>query len=335
MDWTDILQLLPNFALALLALIIALIIWTVWRAIAPAAPGLSLGYYEIVGRQYGSKIIRRIKGTLVDSTEFFLTSVEDKFIQFLKEDLEALMRKQGNPDSNLKELVEKLDEETVKLSRYIRIVVTREKLFAKHVIIQYKYVDKPINAYAAYDPHSKFSLGFGFLTQGVITGVIHTVPTPYRIARLGKVQAHIFIPDVSEISEVSEISRKERGMEVPEYLAKLALYAPAYVELTEQLKAKDEMVKEAKRERQKADKQLAAHATLVDSLITAVQGFTTKFKPGQDLLTGKGFTLMDFITIAFPTAVGCLLSEHVGVPPIAGVLIGMLLGAFFVFRRTG
>lgn len=326
MDWTDILQFLPNLALGLLALIIILIVWAVWRAIAPAAPGLSLGYYEIVGRHYGSKVIRRIKGTLVDSTEFFLSRVEDQFFRLIKEDLEALMKKQSNPDQSLKELVEKLEKGgELRISNFIRIVFTREKLFTKHAIIQYKHVDKPLNAYAAYDPQAKFSLGFGFLAQGVITGVIYTLPTPYTIAKLGKVHVHVFIPDAPE---------DEPSVEIPEHLAKLALHAPAYVELSEQLKAKDEMLREAKRERQKVDKQLAAHATLLDSLITAVQGFTTKLRSGEGLIGGKPFDLMDFITIAFPTVLGCLIAEAADVPAVAGALMGLLIGGFFVFRRT-
>lgn len=326
MDWTDILQYLPNLALGLLALIIILIVWAVWRAIAPAAPGLSLGYYEIVGRHYGSKVIRRIKGTLVDSTEFFLSRVEDQFFRFVKEDLEALMKKQSNPDQSLKELVEKLEKSgELRISNFIRIVFTREKLFTKHAIIQYKHVDKPLNAYASYDPQAKFSLGFGFLTQGVITGTIYSIPVPYTIAKLGKVHAHIFIPDAPE---------GEPEKEIPEQLAKLALYAPAYVELTQQLKSKDEMIRELRRDREKTNKQLAIHAAALDSAATAVQGFTTKAKLGQ-MLMERGFDLMDFITVAFPTVIGCLVAEAVNVPAVAGSLIGLLIGGFFVFRRLG
>lgn len=326
MNWIDFFQWIPNLAIAFLVLIIALAVWFIWRAIAPAGPGISLGFYEVVGRYADQKLIKRLKGTFVDATPHFVNQqVETGFFRFLKEDIDTVINKTVQPSEELKALSEFLENETPRLSDYVKVIVTREKIFTKHALIQYKYVDKPLNAYAAHDPQAKFSLGFGFLTQGVITGEIHTLPTRYEIPRLGKFHVHLFKPDAPP---------NEPARDPPEYLAKLSLYAPAYVELTQQLKAKDEILKESKRERQKADKQLAAHSTLVDSLLTAIQGFTTKYKPGE-AIAGRGFDLMDFVTIAFPTLLGYVIAESMGIVPIVGVFFGLFLGAFLVFRRAG
>ncbi|MGB9672069.1 MAG: hypothetical protein ACPLZY_02865, partial [Candidatus Norongarragalinales archaeon] len=304
-----------------LALIIALAVWMIWRSIAPAAPGIGLGYYEVVGRHGGQKLIKRIKGTLVDATALFLSpEIESAFLQILKEDIKEMLTRTNDADlSSLSKALEKAD---IRLADYVRIVVTREKLFTKHVIVQYGYVNNPLNAYAAYDPQAKFTLGFGFLTQGVITGKMHTLPQPWQLYKLGKVQVHLFKPDPL---------KEDNEKTAPEWLAKLSLYAPATVELKQVLKAKDEELKEKERELLKVGKERAANATKVDGLLTAIQGFTTKLTP--EGLEGKKFALGDFVTVAFPTVVGYLIAEAAGMSPLAGTVVGMFLGGYIVFRK--
>ncbi|MEM3761057.1 MAG: hypothetical protein QXZ02_08135 [Candidatus Bathyarchaeia archaeon] len=319
MDGINFFEWIPNIAIGLLAFIIVLAVWMIWRNIAPAAPGISLGYYEIIGRYAGQKIIKRIKGTLVDATALFLNpQIENAFLEILKEDINEI-------ESRTKEKLDDVKKalQNTNLSNTCRIIVTREKMFTKHVLIQYGHVDKPLNAYAAYDPQSKFTLGFGFLTQGVITGEIHTLPQPWQIYKLGKVHVHLFKPDASK-------SDSEKNP--PEHLAKLALYAPATVELTQIIKAKDEQLKEKQRELLKAGKEKSAQATLVDGLLTAIQAFTTKLKPEEAIL-GKGFDVMDFVTLALPTLLGYVIAENLGTTPLVGVFFGLFIGAFIIFRK--
>jgi len=319
MDGIDFFEWIPNVAIGLLAFIIVLAVWIIWRNIAPAAPGISLGYYEIVGRYAGQEIIKRIKGTLVDATALFLNpQIENAFLEILKEDVNEIEARTKEKMDDVKKALENAN-----LSNTCRIIVTREKMFTKHVLIQYGYVDKPLNAYAAYDPQAKFTLGFGFLTQGVITGEIHTLPQPWQIYKLGKVHVHLFKPDTL---------KNESEENPPEHLAKLALYAPATVELTQIIKAKDEQLKEKQRELLKAGKEKSAQATLVDGLLTAIQAFTTKLKPEEGVI-GKGFDLMDFVTLALPTLLGYLIAENMGTNPLVGVFFGLFLGAYIIFRK--
>jgi len=319
MDGIDFFEWIPNVAIGLLAFIIVLAVWIIWRNIAPAAPGISLGYYEIVGRYAGQKIIKRIKGTLVDATALFLNpQIENAFLEILKEDVNEIEARTKEKMDDVKKALENAN-----LSNTCRIIVTREKMFTKHVLIQYGHVDKPLNAYAAYDPQAKFTLGFGFLTQGVITGEIHTLPQAWQIYKLGKVHVHLFKPDTL---------KSESEENPPEHLAKLALYAPATVELTQIIKAKDEQLKEKQRELLKAGKEKSAQATLVDGLLTAIQAFTTKLKPEEGVI-GKGFDLMDFVTLALPTLLGYLIAENMGTNPLVGVFFGLFLGAYIIFRK--
>jgi len=318
MNGIDFFQWLPNIAMAGLAIIIGLAVWMIWRSIAPAAPGISLGYYEVVGRYAGQKLVKRLRGTLVDATALFLSpEIENSFKQLLKEDIKEI---EARTREDLSDVYNSL--ENASLSDVCRIIVTRERLFTKHVLIQHTHVDKPLNAYACYDPQAKFSLGFGFLSQGVITGEIHTFPQPWEIYRLGKVQVHLFKPDVPT---------DEPAKDPPEYLAKLALYAPATVELKSVIKAKDEQLKEKDRELLRVGKERAANATKVDSLLTAVQAFTTKLSPEE--LQGRRMDMMDFILLALPTILCYLIADYMKAPPLAGVVLGLLLGAFLMARR--
>jgi len=324
MDITDFFQLIPNIAVIGLALIILIAVWMIWRSIAPAAPGISLGYYELLGRYAGQKLIKRIRGTLVDSTALFLNpDIERDFKTLLLEDIEETAKRNPEKQAELNDFKKQL-ETAESISSFCRVIGTREKIFTKHVLIQWGHVDKPINAYAANDPQSKFTLGFGFLTQGIITGEIYTFPQPWNIYKLGKVHVHLFRPDMPHAENAHTTP--------PEWLAKIALYIPASVELNELVKSKDEQLKEKDRKLMEMGKELAAAATERDALRKAVQGFTTTGEFPTTLL-GKKFDFMDFTTIALPTVFGYLVVEGLGGPPLAGIILGNLLGAYFVFRR--
>lgn len=314
---------LPTVALAGLALIIFVAAWMLWRNIAPAAPGVSLGYYEVLGRYAGQKLLKRIRGTLVDATALFLSpEVEHDFKQMIVEDVEAIMKKAGNPVGD--ELASVAAQfKNSRLTDTCRIIVTRERLFTKHVLIQIGHVDKPLNAYAANEPSSKFTLGMGFLSQGIITGAIYTFPQPWHIYRLGKVQVHLFTPDAPS---------NEPKQHPPEWLAKIALFAPASVELEDLVKSKDAQLREKDRKLAEMGQELSAMATERDALRRVLQGFTTTGELPQNI-TPKKLDLVDFAVLALPTVLGYYIAEYLQAQPIAGVVVGMLVGAFIMYKR--
>ena len=344
---------LPQIALAGLGLVIAVAVWMVWRTIAPAAPGISMGYYEIMGRYAGRKLLYRIKGTLVDSTSLFLNpEIAGEFKKKIIEDINVVIMKQKtailkqnektstslNPSKSTQEpsqtpasasamVITTLEAivkqfETCDLSDICRIIVTRGKLFTKHVIVQYGYIDKPLNAYAAHDPSSKFTLSLGFLSQGVIEGSIRTFPQPWEISKLGKATVHLFLPD-AEATEQPKMP--------PDYLAKIAVYASTNVEYRDLIKSKDTQLKEKDKKLSEMGQELSAMATEKDALLRAIQGFSETGKVPK--VTIKKFGIPDFVAITVPTLAGYYLSDYVKVEPLVGLFFGLMMGALLLYRR--
>jgi hypothetical protein len=221
-------DLLPKIALAGLAIVVAVIIWSIWRSVSPAAPGISMGYLEILGRYGGGKMLKSIRGTLVDSTPLFLNPrVERLFRQMLIEDITNKLKlasagKQTKPESKSKDstpsestassttALEETKEETKDiledalaefkdekepLSKLCRIIITRKHFFGKDVIVQWGNVG-PLSEYAAVEPESKFTFSMGFLTQGIVTGELETFSEEWTIDKLGDCTVHLFKPDV-------------------------------------------------------------------------------------------------------------------------------------------
>jgi hypothetical protein len=319
-------EILPKIALGGLVAVVVVFVWTIWRSISPAAPGISLGYLEVLGRYGGGRMLKSIKGTLVEATQIFLNpQVERLFKQMIVEDIEAKV-KLAPDDKDMVELkaaAEEFRNDTKRLSEMCRIVVTRERFFGKHVIVQWGHVDKPLSEYAAVDPESKFTFSMGFLSQGIVTGEIETFADPWTIRNLGECQVHLFKPDVMNPGNPSR---------PPEYLAKIALHAPSYVEAEEALKAKEEQITQLKRENQRMGEELGAATTHRDSLITATEGFMTKGE-GMPPLTPRRFTMSDFIMLTAPTVIGYVAARYMGFELFYGVFIGLLAGSYLVYRR--
>ncbi len=72
------LETLPLIAYLMLGTIGLVALWFLWRIFAPAAPGVSLGYFEVIGRYAGQKLLKRLRGVLVECTPLFLNSELDR-----------------------------------------------------------------------------------------------------------------------------------------------------------------------------------------------------------------------------------------------------------------
>jgi len=183
-------------------------------------------------------------------------------------------------------------------------------------------VDKPLNAYAGYDPSSKFTLGMGFISQGVISGEIHTSPQPWEIYKLGKATVHFFRPDISN----------ENPNSPPEWLAKIALYAPATVELKELVKSKDEQLRNLRKENAKMAEENSAMSTEMDTMRRIIASFSTTGKMPENLVPKK-FDIADFIALSVPTLVGFYVADYSKFQPIVGIIFGLFVGAFLLYKR--
>ncbi|MHA1711564.1 MAG: hypothetical protein ACTSUS_05820 [Candidatus Freyarchaeota archaeon] len=199
----EIIELLPLYALyAFSATVIAVagvVALSFWRNISPAAPGVILGYYEVLGRYTGGSLMKRIQGTLVDASHIFLNpGVERKFKERVLAYVESLSRK-GNPEGSLISPSEieglKKSLRNYPLSKACRIIVTRDRFFTKHVLIQYSHVEKPVTEYAMHEEKGKFTFSSGLISRGVITGTIKSFPSHWEIPKIGKCRIHLFKPD--------------------------------------------------------------------------------------------------------------------------------------------
>ena len=173
----------------------------------------------------------------------------------------------------------------------------------------------------------------GFLSQGIVTGEISMLSEPWVIHGLGECNVFLFKPDITHSSNPEDV----KVVEAPEYLAKLALHAPSYVEATELLRSKDEQITQLRRENAKIGGDLSASATFSDGLWTAVEGFRTK--EGGEIMPftpPKRFGMAEFLFLFAPSLIGYYLTvRYLTIDSIYGMLAGLAAGCYLVWRRMG
>ena len=326
-----LIEILPEYVIygfyAVVAFVAGMILLSIWKNISPAAPGIPLGYYEVIGRYAGGSLMKRIQGTLVDSTHLFLNpEITNKFKKYVLKNIKEASKK--NPNSKKASQLLLLEKPFMKypLEKTVRIIVTRDRFWKKHILVQWGYVDKPLIDYAMHEDRGKFTLSTGLITRGVITGVIHSLPDPWVIPKIGKCTVHLFLPDV----------RRGQFTPPPPWLAKIALYAPSIVELNELLESKDETIADLRKLLADVSRQNASATTGRDALLKVISIFSTERKSpeveealGQAL--GEGYSITDALMIGGPAALGAYLANYYGYEWFYGLLAGLAAG-YFLYR---
>jgi hypothetical protein len=128
------------------------------------------------------------------------------------------------------------------------------------------------------------------------------------------------------------LKASEETTEAPAYLAQLALFAPALVETEELLKTKDDQLKEKDRVAGKLRHELSAKTVTDDAVKTTVSAFSPTGEPVQSLVPKK-LDVVDMISLLLPTILAYYATVQAKVEPAVGVILGLLIGIFFVFRR--
>ena len=321
-----ILEILPEYALygfyAVVAGVAFLIALSFWKNIAPAAPGVILGYYEILGRYGGGSLMKRIQGTLVDSTHIFLNpEIEPKFKRYIIRNLDALSKKNPGSPSELRSLRSQLIK--YPLRKVCRIVVTRDRFWTKHVLVQWGYVDKPISEYAMHEERGKFTLSSGLITRGIITGALKTLPEPWEVPNLGKCRVHLFLPDAK---------RGEHFTAPPVFLAKIALYTPSVVEMNELLESKDEIIRDLRRLVAEVGEEVSRASTRRDAAVKALKGLSMEKAGEIEALGERRMSIEDLILIGGPAGAGAYIANYLGYEWLYGALAGLIAG-YFLYRR--
>jgi hypothetical protein len=329
----NILELLPQYFLyiffAVLAVIIGLIVLSIWSNIAPAAPGVVLGYLEIVGTYAGGKLFKRFEGTIVDASNIFLnTQYEDEFKESLLADLELLKLKEQNPAGlELKNVKDEFGK--CRLNEMCRVLVTREKLFTKHIFVQWGHLGS-LSEYAAKEEKPKFTLSNLFVSRGAVRGQLYTFPTKWDIEDVGTCQVHLFKPE-------AVASEKEETVDVPTFLAKVALNIPSVVEFREQLKSWQEKYRDLRREYLKvlsATSTVATERDFYRSLSSKI-GTEPVLTPAPMPSPPKSWTWKDIALGGVPALAGYCIAQqyYTQYDPLIGALIGLGIGLFLAWRR--
>jgi len=317
-DW------LPNAALGLLVIVLVVLLLLVWRAISPPAPGVDLGHFDIIGTYAGGKFHTHLRGDLVESTRLFMRpETAEDFKSALIRSVEMVKKNRtAQEETDLKTLKDQLGNEA-DIFKYARIYVTREGLLTKHVLIQWFYLG-PLSEYASKEERSKFSLStIGFKSEGVIRGEMTTFPTAWEVERLGKCIVHLFKPD--------PLDKSEKGEDPPKYLAQF-LHTRTLIETEDLLKTKDTQLQEKERVADELRKENGGLTTYRDGAGKAMSAFSPEGEPPENLFP-KRLDILDGVAVLVPTLVGYCVSLQAGVEPIAGVLVGALLGLVFIYRR--
>jgi len=323
-------ELLPQYVLygfyAVLAAVIGLVVLSLWRNMAPATSGLILGYYEILGKYAGGKLHKWIRGMLVDATYLFLNpSIEPKFKQRIIENIDQFLQREGNEKEKEKLRELKTAFQKGSLLGNCRIIVTRERLFTKHILIQYGYVDKPLTEYASQEDRGKFTFSSGVISKGAITGTLRTLAGDWNIPKppIGKCKVHLFLPDLHE--------KGVKQRDPPDYLAKISLFAPSIVEAEELVSSLREQVRDLRRQLMQRGKEISAMAAERDAYLRLAQAsgdMKGKVKPAT-----KKVGLDEIITLGLPALIGGYFAQYAGYDWMHGALLGLAVGAYILYRR--
>jgi len=222
----------------LLFLLVFIWLLTVWRSIAPGWRGVSYGVYKLIIK-FGPKFYRTIHGNLTDITDFELgPHYLEEYRKYALENIQTLLKSELNPEQrkDLEKLRDKL-KQPLTTENFRCIGVRTGK--AKHLFLTILNPDHSFPGdYALLESKAKFSLSLlDFANRGTIIGRGYTLPS-----EKGKPFLHIFLPE--PITNPIEDSKSlEARLAELEDLAKLPTIVRPTVQLQQQLKAKDQLVK--------------------------------------------------------------------------------------------
>jgi len=339
MNGLDILNILPEIILWIILLVLGVIaffvIWILWGTyFSPAAPGINMGYYKILGAYAGGRLHKEIKGLLVDATHVFLSpEMEDVFKECLKEDM-LYVKDAGHLNDKEKETLGKLikDLEGFEFAGKYRVVVTRERM-TKHVFVQWGHTD-PIRSYATVEEEHKFAFGLGPVSQGVIAGWLVTVPQKWDLHKVGKCRLHAFLPInlVAQVGAVNPDVTKLKEIS-PEWMPKVIPHIRSTVESKKMVQAIEDQLSQKDKEIENTLRSLTETQTQLDQYKAMVAGFGLEDVDIKELLQGRAVDFVDFIMLCLPIFFGTYLCDALGFDMLVGVFVGLLVGFALVHRR--
>jgi len=265
----------------------------------------------------------------------------------------------------MQEMIENFEKNS--LDKCCRVVITREFIFGeKHLIIHLGDPRRALSEYASHEEENHFSLSLGPVKKGVINGTIQTIPDEYDFKnerfKLGKVTVHVFRPDDPHDDEITKVAKQViselqgqglkktlsvtvekivlameksdlgRHYKIERGIAKVATYIPTAVNVEEQLKSKDQQLRDKDTAITNANQELTEKAVELDNYRTILKGLQIE---GANLMSmlPKKLDILDFACmVGLPTILYPIV-EALGGYPLIGVVIGVGAAGVLIYRR--
>jgi len=230
-DW--VYSFVPYIAVAAVSAVVIVLLVMWYRANAAPAPGRVLGKYRVFIR-YSPTFHREIEGILVDATELFVgANVWPLFADLLGQELGHMIEKaKGKPEAEakLKEAKDKIGK--INPHSDCTVIVTRQEgrfgstFGDKHIIVALTQ-NRALTSFASHEPESEFTLSFGPVAQGVISGEGHTIPKTFQFQnkrfKIGSdITVHVMIPDDPQTQISTREDVKKLAVKVDTELKKFA-----------------------------------------------------------------------------------------------------------------
>ena len=240
------------------------------------------------------------------------------------------------------------------LDQICRVAIIRNGFFGeKHLIVHFGDPKRSLSDYASNEEESHFNLAFGPVNKGLINGSMQTLPEQWEFPNerfnLGKVTAHVFVPEGAETenasmhpqplhfkskSEADKAQTAQTKKEEKERMdiAKLILHIPNAIHIQQHVKSLTQQLRDKDFALQDMGRKLSAVATELDWLRRAVKGFLTEGQTLEDLMPSR-IDPLDFICLfTFPT-VFYFVTDAFKIYPLVGVVLGTGLASFVIYRR--
>jgi len=320
-------------AWALVAIVVAIIVVSIWRRLGPGFPGIVRGVHTMVP-VYEGKYFEEITGNLVEFTDHLLApEFQAGFADYVRRNAPVVAKfaeQTGGVKHDPAAITKILQgEEFITKFGNLRLAVNGVRtITSKHVFLTFYDASRVFpNDYVQIREHASISwTSLDWSNRGLIIGFDQVLPQKWVIPEIGSMHVHVFFPIPME--STNPIPQNQEALRA---IAKLALYARFTYEIDETLRSKDKELGEKELQIRELERKMAALQTMLDAAKEAIAGFSTgDGKPAQ-LTVGEKSTAIDAMISVFATLAGGLVAEQLNQDVLAWT-VGALVAATLILQ---
>ena len=330
LNWT---LLLSWQSWTLVAMVVAVLVISVWRRLGPGFPGVVRGVHTMVP-VYEGKYFEDITGNLVEFTDHLLApEFQEGFADYVRRNAPVVAKfaeQTGGTRQDPEAITQMLrGQEFITKFGNLRLAVNGVRtVTSKHVFLTFYDAGKVFpNDFVQIKEHASLSLtSLDWSNRGLILGYDQLLAQKWMIPNIGSIHVHVFFP--VPMSAGNPIPSNQESLKA---VAKLALYARFTYEVDTTLRAKDKELGEKEMHIRELERKAAALQTMVDAAKEAMAGFSTGDGKPAKLPAEQGSTAVDAMVSVFATLVGGLVAEQFNFDVLAGT-VGTLVAATLVLQ---